>query len=302
MKRILLATDGSDSAVHAARFLSRWPHDEKLHLNVVSVLNPPVVSAASMQAEWIDKYLEEDRQRVEKSLATIRLLFDGANVDIEETITKGHAGETICRLARADQFDLIVLGAKGHSAVSRMLLGSTSDYVATHAPCSVLIVRPRAGEQSDRQSDQPSHDRLLIELGYEATEPAQAALQEISKVHWGGNVELHVVTIAFLYGLIDILMTEELRQGIDLAIEQLREVTPHVRGVLVENDHVGEGLVKYAEEHQCDVLVVGETNRTRLGRFLMGSTSRYVSRHAPCSVWITRNRIAKETPQEPAAS
>ncbi len=38
--------------------------------------------------------------------------------------------------------DVIVLGAIGHSAVFRILLGSTADYVANHASCSVLIARP----------------------------------------------------------------------------------------------------------------------------------------------------------------
>lgn len=285
MKKILLATDGSDSAVQAAQFLSRWPHDEKLHLSVVSVMTPPLVSGSAMHTEWIDKYMEQDRERVRKSFAEIRELFAGANVEIEETMTRGHAGETICKLAKSQQAELVVLGAKGHSAVARMLLGSTSDYVATRAPCSVLVVRPKPSGSVN--------ERLRIEIGYESTGPAQAALEEISEVHWGSSVELHVVTVAFLYGLIDLPMMEELREGIDLATEQLRSVSPHVQGVMVENDHVGEGLIQYAEEHHCDMLVIGETNRSLLGRVLMGSTTRYVTRHAPCSVWITRNRMVK---------
>ena len=53
----------------------------------------------------------------------------------------GHAAEKIIRYAIEGSFDLIVLGAHGHSGVLGRLLGHTTDRVSEHAPCSVLIVR-----------------------------------------------------------------------------------------------------------------------------------------------------------------
>ena len=40
--------------------------------------------------------------------------------------------------------DLIVLGSHGNSGLTRFLLGSTSEAVATHAPCSVEVIRVQA--------------------------------------------------------------------------------------------------------------------------------------------------------------
>ena len=54
------------------------------------------------------------------------------------------------------------------------------------------------------------------------------------------------------------------------------------------SDHIGEAIVKYAEDNNCDLLVVGDSHRSFLNRVFLGSTSRYVLRHAGCSVAIAR--------------
>ncbi|MBW4696766.1 MAG: universal stress protein [Aphanocapsa lilacina HA4352-LM1] len=52
----------------------------------------------------------------------------------------GSPGPQICQLARAWGADLIVTGRRGRRGISEMLLGSISNYVLHHAPCSVLVV------------------------------------------------------------------------------------------------------------------------------------------------------------------
>jgi nucleotide-binding universal stress UspA family protein len=53
----------------------------------------------------------------------------------------GHAAKTICKIARAENIDLIVIGRRGRSGLGELFLGSVSNYVLHHAPCSVLIVQ-----------------------------------------------------------------------------------------------------------------------------------------------------------------
>lgn len=282
MRRMVLANDGSEPALHAARFLARLPHDDKLELTVVSVVTPPFQGRTRLQREAIETYVQQDRTRMENAFAEIANLFDGANVSIENVVVEGHAGDEICSLAESRDCDLIVIGAKGHSAVSRILLGSTSDYVATKASCSVLVVR---GEERT-----PAGHPLRILLGYEATGPARAAMEELSEIKWGKQVECHVVTVSYVYGLLGNDDIHEMRDSVQEAAAELCGMGMNAVSHIVENDHLGEGLVKYAEDHHCDIVVVGETPRSRLGRVLLGSISRFVIRHAPCSVWITRHR------------
>jgi nucleotide-binding universal stress UspA family protein len=61
-------------------------------------------------------------------------------VEIEVDLKPGHAAEVIARYARENDFDLIMLGHKGHF-LGDYLLGSTADRVAHHAHCPVMVVR-----------------------------------------------------------------------------------------------------------------------------------------------------------------
>ncbi len=53
----------------------------------------------------------------------------------------GNSGHEIVRFSKENKFSLIIMSARGHTALSHLLLGSVSDIVVHHAPCPVLIVR-----------------------------------------------------------------------------------------------------------------------------------------------------------------
>lgn len=60
---------------------------------------------------------------------------------IEYKIAKGMAAPEICAEAEEGQYDLIVLGSRGHGMTASVVLGSVSAKVLHHAPCPVLVVR-----------------------------------------------------------------------------------------------------------------------------------------------------------------
>ena len=53
----------------------------------------------------------------------------------------GDPGRTICDLAQKYVTDLIVMGRHQQSVLSEIFLGSTSNYVLHHAPCSVMVIQ-----------------------------------------------------------------------------------------------------------------------------------------------------------------
>lgn len=290
MKNVLLATDGSSHAEDAARFLSHLPHQEKLALTVLTVLEAPYVNFHYPTSDWIEEAVKLEKARAVESFQKIEALFTGANVDLKHIVRDGTRATTIVEVAQEIKSQLIILGAKGRSTVSRILLGSVSDHVATHAHCSVLVVRPT----KNRQSGQP----LRITIGYEETGPATAALEEFSETNWGTDTDVRIVSVvAYLADMFrnesfdGAGIKESVLETVRRATEQLADSAPTAIATVIESEHIGEGLVVYATEHDTDLLVVGETSRSALGRAMMGSVSRYVLRHAPCSVWISRNRF-----------
>ncbi|MDI6711497.1 MAG: universal stress protein [Thermoanaerobacterales bacterium] len=54
--------------------------------------------------------------------------------------------------------------------------------------------------------------------------------------------------------------------------------------------HVGQILVRHAEEEKMDLVVVGARGLSRLQQLLMGSVSQFVSRHAPCAVLVVKEK------------
>lgn len=87
--------------------------------------------------EGVDRtsWLAEERfAKVRDVLATDRVRW-------ERVVEEGYPAEVICEVAAREKADLIVMGHRGMSPVTRFLIGSVSDKVVRNAPCSVMVVR-----------------------------------------------------------------------------------------------------------------------------------------------------------------
>jgi nucleotide-binding universal stress UspA family protein len=146
VERILLASDGSEGAIRAAHFAADLVQKYGATLTLLHVFSSPVAvipltdtaEAQASRESAFDRYVE-DTQRV-VAHRTGRVLEEcGVPYTLQQEI--GHAAEVITRVAREGNYDLIVLGSRGLSEWQSFLMGSVSDRVSHHAPCSVLIVR-----------------------------------------------------------------------------------------------------------------------------------------------------------------
>ena len=300
MKTVLLASDGSHFAEEAAWFLSHLPHQQKLDLIVLTVLQIPYATQRSGTATEIADSLNQERVSAIEAFERISAMFEGANVSVRHIVREGHRGQSIVDVAEENKVDLAVVGARGRSTVRRLLLGSTSDFVATHAACSVLVVRPTGLREEKRP--------IRVVLGYEQSGAARGALEEFDETHWGIQSDVRVVSVvsyvsAFLNEIVvdtgDVKKATE--ESLKSAVQLLADSAPSAQAEMIDSDHVGEGLVEYAEQQKCDLIVVGESPHSMLGRVVLGSVSRFVLRHAPCNVWITRNRTHHHTPADTAS-
>jgi nucleotide-binding universal stress UspA family protein len=154
--KILLAVDGSpcsDAAVLEVANRS-WPAGSELkiltviHTNVPAIPEPTLGGyAAHFQA------LEEDRKHApERVAAAARMVEEkkAADLTITTEIVEGSPKELIVEAAEKWGADLVVLGCHGFGPVKRFLLGSVSQAVALHAPCSVQIVRSHHARQETK--------------------------------------------------------------------------------------------------------------------------------------------------------
>ena len=76
--------------------------------------------------------------------------------EIESRVQFGLPGPMLCDLAGQLGVDAVVVGSQGRSGISRLALGSVSNYVVRNAPCPVLVVRPETARSIDRQRRKPN--------------------------------------------------------------------------------------------------------------------------------------------------
>lgn len=141
MKSILVAVDGSAPSNRGIAEAAAIAKGLGYSLELVNVL-PPVLLAPGVYAEAIAKVEEGNREAAQKTLAAAKQLALDAGVKADTVmLTGGSPAESIAELAQAERVWGIVIGAKGHSAVSRVLLGSVTDRLVHIAHKPVLVVR-----------------------------------------------------------------------------------------------------------------------------------------------------------------
>jgi nucleotide-binding universal stress UspA family protein len=147
--KILLAIDGSTFSDAAVKEVATkpWPPDSAV--KIISVVEPPLLPTVET---WVppDNYIEaleaagEDQARsiVNKAADQVRAA-QGDHLQVSTEIVRGHPKHAIIDEADSWGADLILMGSHGYRGLTRLWLGSVSQAVASHAKCSVGIIRSR---------------------------------------------------------------------------------------------------------------------------------------------------------------
>lgn len=137
--RILVPVDGSDGSVAALEVALQLATLGGLDVTVLQVIEDedPLPTYDDRPPPGVDRvgFLAERR------FVRLQPMLDASTVNWTRRIEQGVARDRICGVAAEEHTGILVIGSRGLSAVGRVLLGSVSDYVARHAPCSVLIAR-----------------------------------------------------------------------------------------------------------------------------------------------------------------
>lgn len=142
--RIVVGTDGSDTAAEAVRQAVDLAKLAGATLSVVSAYEP--VSKRRVEGEKLDA--PADVQYEIGPREDVNLVLDAAAADakkegleVQTHPVQADPAEAILNVAEETKADLIVVGNKGMTGARRFLLGSVPNNVSHHAPCSVIIVR-----------------------------------------------------------------------------------------------------------------------------------------------------------------
>lgn len=131
--KILLAYDGGDPARRALELTAELAQKFVASVAVVSVV--PVHLGRVPIDPWDDAPVHASQ------LAEAKRLLMGHGIEPVLIEQAGEPAATIERIAEDGGYDMVVIGSRGLGALSRILQGSVSEHVATHAETTVVIAR-----------------------------------------------------------------------------------------------------------------------------------------------------------------
>lgn len=280
-----------------------------------SPLYPTLSTAAieSYQTQW-NQFVERSQVLLDQQVADAQ----AQDINASGQLLYGNPGARLCEIAQTA--DLIIVGSRGLSGISELLIGSVSNYVLHHAPCSVLVIHAdppasTADLQARPQTASPlntSIKRILVPLDTsETAKQAMATALSLAKLHQAEIRLLHVIddddpglpqklifSDSQYISQHSELLFAEYQQEWNKFINgwwqtlQLNVNTIEAEGIEaicdVMQGRIGQRICEVAQDWPADMIVMGCRGFSGLRELLFGSVSYYVSHRAPCSVFITR--------------
>jgi nucleotide-binding universal stress UspA family protein len=136
--KVLVAIDGSPAGEKALAAAVDLAIHYQAGLTALSVAEVPEVVGMVDEVDEIRRGAESHFKEIGE--AAVRYAAS-RGVALRSVVVRGHAADAIVRYAEAEQINLVVVGQHGHWRIARFFLGSTSDRVSEHCPCTVMIVK-----------------------------------------------------------------------------------------------------------------------------------------------------------------
>jgi nucleotide-binding universal stress UspA family protein len=269
-RRLLLATEHGEFDVGAERVAFELARQRAVPLagvlpivsnDVYEVVAPE--AAARAEAEAFDR------------ITRIRGDAQAAGVEIDIRVRRGEEPyRAIIAEAQDRDSDLIIVRRRGkRSILANLLVGEMVGNVATHAPCSVLLV-PRAGRLWSR--------RVLAAV--DGTRAAPGVAEAAARLAVEAGLPLLVISVA----LHD---TADTRAGADAAVAEATRVA-RAAGALVEGRTIegraAEAIVAGAADSGADLIVAGRGGPGSHGRFHLGGNAHKIIGLATCPVLVVK--------------
>jgi nucleotide-binding universal stress UspA family protein len=136
-RRILVGFDGSPQSRKALTTALELARAIESTVDALIVVRPP--EFAELEGE-VQAAMAEANGPLAESIKWAKAEAARLGLSLHVHKQLGHPAETLVRVAEEKEFDLIVMGRRGHSAVTRWMLGSISERVLRYAHCPVMVV------------------------------------------------------------------------------------------------------------------------------------------------------------------
>lgn len=284
--KVLLATDGSEGAEDAARFLSRFEFKPEDEISVLHVLS---------EIPYDDDYHTKVRRLIKKVgpriIEATTEILNPVKAKIVPVILEGYPDTTIVDHAVEKQADLIVLGARGVKGVKLLVLGSVTRNVAINSPKHTLVVKKREGH---------AEGPMRVLFAVVGSSCCEATADFLATLPFPTSTELTVMHVVPSV-LSDIparflsVNEEELPEKMPEDVIPVKLLFEDIRNLLersFDNLHfktstgnITMEILNTAEKMDADLIAVGSRGLRGL-KGMLGSLSRNVLAYSHCPVLV----------------
>jgi nucleotide-binding universal stress UspA family protein len=137
-QRIVLPVDGSDGSLRAAAKALSLAKETGADITALYVMEFPYLVSVDLNSSYPD-IIEIIKKRGNEVLDTVKKQGLRLGVSVKTKLVEGIPDDQIIKEAKKD--DLIVMGCKGRTALSRILVGSVCEKVLHHSKSPVMVIR-----------------------------------------------------------------------------------------------------------------------------------------------------------------
>lgn len=281
INKVLVASDGSLQSRHAVERAIEMAKTLSVPLLAVSVAKKP---ENTPQAREVVRAIEEEAKK--------------AGVTVETEVLEGEPFKAILERAERGDIGIIILGKYGRTGVEKLLIGSTSERVASFAKIPILVAtaRSEAVSQIVHRETTSSLERakicgvLLATDGSHFSRGAETFALEIARSCSAKLFVVHVIVSNPEHMSMAIQEIETKKSAGREIVERVKreavEKGIEVEGEVIVAKEIEEGIAEFARKVGANLIVMGRRGIRGLSKFFIGSATLGILPLAPCPVLI----------------
>lgn len=256
MKKILVPTDFSETALNAFNFAKSMLAGSEAEITILHAFHPSAASDKVLNTSIDDLYsyrksvlkdfVSEPRSRGNTAVAVQYC----ESVQIEERLVLGFAVDEILNMIESECYDMVIMGTSGEGGFFNKIFGSVSYTVAQKATCPVLLIPPQGKFQGiEKMAYASNYEAIDFSMIHQLTSLAEDYDSDIHFIHVNERKNEKEVNHERL------LFEKEFKTKSPAIVSKVSTV---------EHATVWEGLYNYAEQEEIDMIVLATKQRSFL--------------------------------------
>jgi nucleotide-binding universal stress UspA family protein len=260
-----------------------------------------------MQQAYIKRAAEKVKRQAREVQQMTGIEQAAEAVKVNGEIAEGYPADEILKYAEENEFDLILMAARGHSGLRRWSIGSVASKVLSASKIPIWLVR--ADHTPDTPYDEWPTKTLLVPLdGSELAEEVLPHVEILARQKGEESLEVVLLRVAEtpsipsyygpeLSGVSlnwgEFMQQEEVRRKkssieyLDKIEEQLKAKNINVKTVVVEGKSNDE-IINYANSNPYTMIVIASHGRSGLSRLVYGSVAANLLNGVTCPIFMVK--------------